>query len=67
MKQPEDTVVKMVGTKKYEIALLKKYNDIYYIRYQKTGVHHEKLSEAIKDYKVASHLFDLKLNDLENL
>lgn len=56
--------VKSIHTKRYSVELVK-VNELYYIRYEKSVIHGEKLSEAIKDYSLASYLFDLKLNEFE--
>lgn len=61
----EFVVVKKVITKGFEIEMYKdsKYDE-YRIRYEtKEGISH---SERIKDYSMATYLFDIKLQELKD-
>lgn len=61
----ENQTIKQVETKKYSISLIQASNDLYYVvyKYKTTGESHA--SEALRDYGIASYLFDLKISDLE--
>jgi len=58
------TTVKLIGTQRYEIAILKDQDDMYTIAYE-TVTQSPQYSEAISDYSLASFLFDMKYNELE--
>ena len=62
------TLIKEVNTDKYSVSLMQDWNDEYYILYAPVvnGVlKNQKVSEFIKDFGIASHLFDLKIKDFE--
>lgn len=55
--------VKSVTTRKFSVDLIQS-GDNYFIRYEKAG-QEPKLSEAIKDYGIASKLFEMKHQEFE--
>ena len=56
------TTIKSIYTKNYSLELLETFNG-YVILWSKSQ--ENRLSERIRDYNVASHLFDLKLQELQ--
>lgn len=58
-------LVKMIGTKRFEVELYLMPNNEYCIRYENKVLQFSDFSESIQDFKTASILFDLKIQDLE--
>lgn len=58
------TIVKLIGTQRYEIAILKDQDDMYTVAYE-TVDKTPQYSEHIVDYNLASFLFDMKRDELE--
>ena len=56
------TTIKSIYTKNYSLELLETFNG-YVILWSKSQ--ENRLSERILDYNAASHLFDLKLQELQ--
>lgn len=57
--------VKLIATNKFEVEMLVAKDDSYYIRYHKLFLDNSEFSERITDFKTASYLFDLKVQELE--
>ncbi len=55
--------IKMIGTKNFCIELVQLGDSRYVVGYEANGI--AKVSEPMKDYKTASYMFDVKLQDLE--
>lgn len=58
-------LIKSVSTKRYILELIENYDGLYYIFYDKKQVKLARISEGIKDFNTATHLFDLKLQEFE--
>jgi hypothetical protein len=56
--------IKEVTTKRYQVRLVQD-SDSFYVMYDSKTQALPVISEAIKDYNVASGLFDMKLVELE--
>lgn len=61
----DNQVVKLIDTAKYEISITGGKTHGYYVRYVSKYNNLVVLSNLILDYKIASYMFDLKLNSLE--
>jgi len=57
--------IKKITTRRYEIVLVQLESGAYRIAYEGTMTDEPNISEPIDDYKTASMLFDLKLQELE--
>lgn len=60
-----DQLIKSINTNRYNIELFQTNNDKYIIKYENNKFHGVNYSELINDYKIASYLFDLKIEELE--
>lgn len=57
--------IKLIDTFRYKVELARLQDDSYIINYRSKIVGLENKSETIKDYNIASFLFDLKVEELE--
>lgn len=58
-----DTLIKGVSTNRYELELFETASGLYMVRSQSLyGIND---SEPVRDYKLASDLFELKYDELE--
>lgn len=57
--------IKTLVTRRFEIQLVQLENGTYRIAYEGTMTDEPVLGEPIADYKTASMLFDLKVQELE--
>ena len=57
-------LIKSYETPKFKIELLE-MNYSYVIKYENNSFHGVNYSEQIKDFKIASELFNMKLDELE--
>lgn len=62
--EDQSKLIKSLATKRYTIQL-HRINDSYVITYENNKYHGINYSEQIKDYKIASELFDMKADELE--
>lgn len=56
-------VVKMIGTRTFEVELLQDF-DGYYIRYEYRRENQVHYSERFDDFALASYLFDIKVAEM---
>lgn len=64
MQDKKILTVKMIGTRRYEIALIEiVHNGKYIVIYSKENENY--CSDEILDYGIASSLFDMKLAEIE--
>jgi hypothetical protein len=61
----QDKLIKALHTSRYSIELFETASNLYIIRYEnpKNGVYRD--SEAMKDFKMASWMFDVKVEELD--
>ncbi len=57
-------LIKSISTSRYNVELLET-NHEYVIKYDNNAYTGVNYSELIKDYKIASELFDMKVDELE--
>ena len=57
--------VKMIGTRLFEVVLIQQDSGIYIIQYHRKSDSGFDYSEDIQDFKTASFLFDLKVQEME--
>lgn len=60
-----DKLVKSLTTKNFRVELLETDTGGYIVAYESKRFGDRQYSETVKDYKLASFLFDLKANELE--
>lgn len=64
-KMGNNKVIKAIFTKYYGIELLADQDDLYFIKYEGSGLDGEQKSEPIRDLNLALRLFDLKLQEIQ--
>lgn len=57
--------IKAISTRRYEIELVQLDSGHFRISYEGSMTDEPVIGEAIQDYKLASELFDLKVQELE--
>lgn len=57
--------IKHVGTQRFEVAILRDVDDLYAIAYSTAYDARIHYSENIREYSLASQLFQMKLTELE--
>lgn len=60
----DSKLIKSYENPRYKVELLE-MNHSYTIKYENNKIHGVNYSEAIKDFKMASALFDMKLEELD--
>lgn len=60
-----DKLIKALNTSRYTIELFQTPSDSYVIKYRNNKNYATSFSEPMKDYKMASYMFDLKADELD--
>lgn len=60
-----DTLIKAIITNRYSVELFETPCNLYGIKYTNFSTERNEYSELTLDYKMASYLFDLKVDELE--
>lgn len=63
----DSKLIKAFSNKRFRIELYQTPEDQYVIKYDTNSYHGVNYSEMIKDYKIASQLFDMKLDELDGI
>lgn len=58
-------LIKMIGTKRYEVILRQDQDEMYFIEYENREENVVRKSELLTDFMLASYLFDVKVTELE--
>ncbi len=60
-----DKLIKAISTSKYTVELIETPSSQYIVQFEAKRYGERQYSEPVTDYKTASFLFDLKVDELE--